>query len=263
VLAATLRRERAVMGAALLALVALCWAWLWSESARMSGVNMPDMADMQMSHMQMLGEGYSPWSGTLAAWLFLMWLAMMVGMMTPSAAPIILLYMGVARHAAGSGHRFASALWFLAGYLCAWATFSVLATLVHWLLESLALMTPAMQSASRPVSALVLLAAGIWQLLPAKDACLSRCRAPLSFIQQHGGFAHDRVGSMKLGLLHGWYCVGCCWLMMLVLLVVGVMNLVWIAGLMILVLVEKLAPGGQWIARAAGVAAVAAAASYL
>jgi predicted metal-binding membrane protein len=251
------------MGVALLLLTALCWTWLWFESVRMTGMEMPEMNGMQMSHMQMMGTRYTPWSTTLAVYLFLMWFVMMVGMMTPAVAPIILLYMGVARHAAGTGHRFASGAWLLAGYLCAWVLFSAVATAAHWLLESMALMSSAMQTASRPVALLVLLAAGIWQWLPAKDACLTRCRAPLSFIQQHGGFAQTRAGSLRLGIRHGWYCVGCCWLMMLVLLVVGVMNLAWIAGLMILVLIEKLAPGGRWIARAAGVAAVLAATLYI
>jgi predicted metal-binding membrane protein len=258
-----LRRDRIVMGAALVALAALCWTWLWLESARMTGMEMPAMEGMQMSHLQMMGAWYAPWSGTLAVYLFFMWFVMMAGMMTASAAPIILLYMGVARHAAGSGQRFASAAWFLSGYLCAWATFSAFATLAHWLLESLAWMTSTMQAASRPIAALVLLAAGIWQWLPIKDVCLSRCRSPLAFIQQHGGFAQGRLGSLKLGLLHGWYCVGCCWLMMLVLFVVGIMNVAWVAALMMLVLLEKLAPGGRWIARIAGVGAVLAATMYL
>jgi len=258
VLAATLRRQRAVMAAALLLLAGLAWVWLWQEAQRMAGMQMPDMAGMRMSHLQMMGAGYAPWSATLAGYLFLMWFVMMVGMMTPAAAPVVLLYMGVARHAAGSGHRFASASWFFAGYLLAWAGFSLAATAAHWLLESLALMTPRMRAASDWVSGVVLLAAGLWQWLPWKDACLARCRAPLSFIQQHGGFRGDVAGAVRLGLLHGLYCVGCCWLLMLLLFVLGVMNLAWIATLMIVVLLEKLAPGGRWIARAAGLLALLA-----
>lgn len=246
------------MAAALLAVAALAWVWLWREAARMSGMDMPAMAGMRMSHMQMLGGWYAPWTPTLALYLFIMWFVMMIGMMTPAAAPVVLLYMGVARHAAQGGHRFASALWFFSGYLLVWCGFSLVATLAHWLLESMAMMTPAMQAASRPLAAIALLAAGLWQWLPVKDACLARCRAPLSFIQQHGGFRPDAAGAVRLGLLHGLYCVGCCWLLMLLLLVVGVMNLAWIAALMILVLVEKLAPGGRWIARAAGAAALLA-----
>ncbi len=103
------------MGAALGVLVALCWTWLWLESARMAAMQMPGMEGMQMSHLQMMGAWYAPWSGTLAIYLFCMWFVMMIGMMTPSVAPIILLYMGVARHATGSGHRFVSAVGFLPG----------------------------------------------------------------------------------------------------------------------------------------------------
>lgn len=251
------------MAAALLVLAALAWTWLWHEAARMSGMNMPGMASMRMSHLQMMGGWYAPWTPTLALYLFTMWFVMMIGMMTPSAAPVVLLYMGVARHAEGSGHRFASAAWFLAGYLLAWCGFSLVATLAHWLLESMAMMTPAMRAASRPLSAFALLAAGLWQWLPVKDACLTRCRAPLSFIQQYGGFQPAAAGAVRLGLLHGLYCVGCCWLLMLLLFVVGVMNLAWIAAMMILVLVEKLAPGGRWVARAAGTTALVAGAWLL
>lgn len=251
------------MAAALLLLAGLAWMWLWREARRMAGLEMPGMEGMRMSHLQMMGAGYAPWSGTLALYLFLMWFVMMIGMMTPAAAPMVLLYMGVARHAASTGHRFVSASWFFAGYLLAWAGFSLLATAAHWLLESTAMMTPAMQAASTGLRGGVLIAAGLWQWLPWKDACLARCRAPLSFIQQQGGFRADLAGAMRLGLLHGAFCVGCCWLLMLLLFVLGVMNLAWIAALMMLVLLEKLAPGGRWIARIAGLAAMVAGAWQL
>jgi predicted metal-binding membrane protein len=257
-LASALRRERAIALAALLLIAALAWTWVTHEAARMAAMDMPAMHGMRMSHMQMMSPAYAPWTATLALYLFVMWFVMMIGMMTPSVAPMLLLYIGVARQAATRGHRFASAAWFCGGYLAAWAAFSLCATLAQWLLESRAMMTPAMQAANPFIGAGVLICAGVYQWLPLKQACLSSCRAPLSFIQQHGGFQSAATGSLRLGFAHGLYCVGCCWLLMLVLFVVGVMNLLWILGLAIFVLVEKLAPAAQWIGRGAGLVSIAA-----
>ncbi len=122
----------------------------------------------------------------------------------------------------------------------------------------MALMTPAMSSASRTLGAGALILGGAYQWLPFKHACLARCRAPLSFVQQHGGFQESAAGALRLGLAHGLYCVGCCWALMLLLFVFGVMNPLWIAGLTLFVLIEKLAPGAHWIARAAGAVAIVA-----
>jgi len=257
-LAAALRRERIVILIALLLVAALAWVWVVREAARMAAMDMPAMQGVRMSHMQMMSPAWAPWSATLAAYLFIMWFVMMIGMMTPSAAPMVLVYMGVARQAATRGQRFASAAWFFCGYLAAWAAFSLLATLTQWWLESSAMMTPAMRARSSWIGASVLIAAGVYQWLPLKDTCLAHCRTPLSFIQHHGGFRPGASGSLGLGFTHGLYCVGCCWLLMLLLFVGGVMNLLWIAGLMILVLLEKLAPAARWIVRGAGLAAVAA-----
>jgi predicted metal-binding membrane protein len=258
VLAAALRRERLIALVGLILIAAIAWSWVVHEAVRMSGMDRPDMAGMRMSHMQMMSPGFAPWTTTLAAYLFVMWFVMMVGMMIPSAAPVVLIYLGVKRQAATRGQRFASAGWFLAGYLAAWAAFSLLATATQWLLESAALLTPAMRLHSQRAGAVVLIAAGIYQWLPWKNACLTQCRAPLAFIQQHGGFPRGAASAVRLGCLHGMYCVGCCWLLMLLLFVGGVMNLLWIAGLMIFVLIEKLAPRARWIGRAAGAAAVMA-----
>ena len=257
-LASALRRERLIALGALLLIAALAWIWLVKEAARMAGMEMPGMADVRMNHLQMMSPSLAAWSAPLAVYLFGMWFVMMIGMMVPSAAPMVLLYLGVARHAQRGGQRFASATWFLLGYLLAWAAFSLGATLAHWALESAAMMTPAMSTANRMAGALVLIGAGLYQWLPVKDACLARCRAPLSFIQQHGGFQSSVSGAMRLGMLHGLYCVGCCWALMLVLFTVGVMNLLWIAVLMCVVLAEKLLPRGWWISRIAGAMATAA-----
>jgi predicted metal-binding membrane protein len=257
-LASALRRERVIALVALILIAAIAWSWVLREAARMAAMAMPEMAGMRMSHMQMMSPGFAPWTATLATYLFVMWFVMMIGMMIPSAAPMVLIYMGVARQAATRGQRFASAGWFLAGYLAAWAAFATVATLAQWLLESTAMLTPAMRIQDRRVGAVVLILAGIYQWLPWKDACLAQCRAPLAFIQQHGGFPAGAAGAVRLGFRHGLYCVGCCWLLMLLLFIGGVMNLLWIAGLMIFVLLEKLAPRARWVGRAAGAAAAMA-----
>lgn len=262
-LARALPRERAIATLSLAVITALAWTWVLREAAGMAAMDLPGMAGMRMNHMTMMSPRFTDWSLPLAAYLLAMWFIMMIGMMTPSAAPMVLLYLGVARQATRAGHRFASSAWFFGGYLVAWAAFSIVATLAQWALGSLALMTPAMSIASRPLGAAVLILAGVYQWLPLKHACLARCRAPLSFLQQHGGFQDTATGALRLGATHGLYCVGCCWALMLLLLALGVMNPLWIAALTLFVLIEKLAPGARWIARGAGAVAVIAAVAML
>jgi predicted metal-binding membrane protein len=147
--------------------------------------------------------------------------------------------------------------WFAGGYLLAWSAFSLAATTVQWALERAALLTPMMESASRLLGGIVLIVAGLYQWTPLKDACLSNCQAPLAFIMRYGGFRAEPAGALALGLRHGLYCVGCCWALMALLFVGGVMNLLWIAALAILVLLEKVTPSGRIIARLAGLGLIA------
>lgn len=262
-LSSALRRERWVMMAALAALTVLAWcdlAWLGVQmpAAAAAPAGMPGMPGMAMAGMAAMAPTWMPWTAAHAWLVFAMWGVMMVGMMTPAVAPMILIYMQVARQAAAQGRPFAPAGWFAAGYLAAWLLFAAVATLAQWGLEALALLTPMMASANRRFGGAVLVAAGLYQWLPAKDACLSACRAPLAFVQRHGGFQPRARGSLRLGLRHGLYCVGCCWALMSLLFVGGVMNLAWIALLMMLVLMERLLPGGRYFARIAGLALLAA-----
>jgi predicted metal-binding membrane protein len=186
-----------------------------------------------------------------------MWAVMMVGMMAPSAAPMILIYARVGRKAKGDGKPLAATGWFAAGYFLAWTGFSLAATLAQWAVERAALLDSQMASASNLFGGIVLIAAGIYQWTPIKDVCLAQCQSPLAFLMRLGGFRGDAAGGLELGLRHGAYCVGCCWVLMALLFVVGVMNVLWIALLALLVLLEKLTPFGRWIARAAGVGFVA------
>jgi predicted metal-binding membrane protein len=262
-LAATLRRDRRVTLAALLGVAALAWGYLMWVTAQMSaadGAVMPDMPGMDMSAMDMsaMAPALQPWTPVHFLFVLAMWTVMMIGMMTPSVAPMVLIYQQVARQSAARGRAFAPAGWFASGYLLAWTAFSLLASLLQWGLESLALLTPMMASASQVFGGALLIAAGVYQWLPAKQACLAQCRAPLSFIQRHGGFQASARGSVRLGWQHGLYCIGCCWALMTLLFVGGVMNLLWIAVLMLVVLAEKLMPAGRILGRIAGLAAIAA-----
>ena len=243
-LAAALRRDRWIVVGSLLAITALalgytCWL---ATGFDMSG---------------MMSPAYVPWSAGYFAFMLVMWAVMMVGMMTPSVAPMVLLYAAIARRNAGR-QAFAAPGWFFAGYLLAWVAFALAATLLQWWLESLALVTPMMAGTSARVGGAVLVAAGFYQWLPVKQACLVSCQSPLSFVQRHGGFRPGAGSSLRLGWLHGGYCIGCCWVVMTLLFAFGVMNLTWIAGLMVFVLLEKLLPWPRAVSRVAGVVAIAA-----
>ena len=216
--------------------LALLTVLAWLHLA--SGAGMGAMTDMP-------GMAHAPAWPVVAG----MWAVMMVAMMLPSAAPAILLYGRVHRHSIPE--RAPPTMAFLAGYLACWLGFAAIATALQ-----LAITAPmSMALESRWASGGLLIAAGLYQLSPLKDACLNHCRSPAAFLSRH--FRPGSWGAARLGLRHGAYCVGCCWLLMALLFVGGVMNLLWIAGLTLLVAAEKLLPGGAWIARLAGVALLA------
>jgi predicted metal-binding membrane protein len=254
-LEAVLRRDRAVVIVALAIITALAWAdlaWLADDMA-MDGMDMTGYRMIPAGRGLMMPAD-APWQPIEFGYVFVMWVVMMIGMMMPSAAPMILIYARVGRQAALQGKPFAASGWFAGGYVLAWVAFSLFATSAQWALERATLLTPMMESASNRLGAAVLILAGVYQWMPLKDACLSHCRSPLQFIQQHGGFRRETHGALALGFRHGLYCIGCCWALMALLFVGGVMNLFWIATLAILVLLEKVVPFGRIFARAAGVA---------
>ncbi len=271
-LEAVLRRDRVVVATSLAAITLFSWAYLvWlagSMDMDMGGMDMPgmtgggNMSEMAMPDMKMdngiaMGPDVHRWSAAEFLFMFVMWAVMMVGMMVPSAAPMILLYARVGRQAAMQGKPLTATGFFAGGYLLAWTVFSLFATIGQWALEQTLLITPAMASASGALSGVILIAAGLYQWTPQKDACLAHCQAPLLFIQRHGGFRQGVFGSLQLGFRHGLYCVGCCWALMALLFVGGVMNMLWIAAIAIFVLAEKLLPSGRFLPRAAGAALVA------
>ena len=179
-----------------------------------------------------------------------MWTAMMIAMMTPSVAPTVLLY-ARAEQLKNWDLRPPTAL-FVGGYLLVWVAFALVAAALQVALQHAALASPmTMALTGRRAASAVMVAVGVYQLLPIKDACLGRCRSPAQFLSRH--YRPGPRGALGLGMLHGAYCVACCWLLMALLFVGGVMNLLWIAGLTLLVAAEKLLPRGQLIAHVAGV----------
>ncbi|UDL91375.1 DUF2182 domain-containing protein [Mesorhizobium sp. PAMC28654] len=265
-----LRRDRAVVAASLFVIAAAAWAyvlWLATHMAvpgpRDAGT---DMTGMDMSGMDMgaaMAPAFQAWSPADFAFTFAMWAVMMVGMMTPSVAPMLLLYAGVGRKAQASGQPIASTMWFFSGYLLVWVAFSIAATGAQWLLARLALLDPAMAADSRILGGLILIAAGLYQWTPIKGACLRQCQAPIAFLAGRGGFRSTPLGALRLGMDHGAYCLGCCWALMALLFVGGVMNVLWIAGIAFLVLLEKVVPAGQLIARVSGALMAAVGAWFL
>ncbi|MEI9424551.1 DUF2182 domain-containing protein [Mesorhizobium sp. Cs1299R1N1] len=260
---AVLRRDHAVVTGALVVIVALAWAYiLWLAAVMMPGapISGGDMAGLYMSNIDMgaaVAPGFRAWASADFVFIFTMWAVMMIGMMTPSVAPMLLLYAGVGRKALADGRPVASTAWFFAGYLIVWVVFSIVATGAQWLLARFALLNPAMATGSAVVGGLVLIAAGLYQWTPIKGVCLRQCQAPIAFLASHGGFRTTASGALRLGIDHGAYCLGCCWALMALLFVGGVMNLLWIAGIAFLVLLEKVVPTGQLIPRVSGALMVA------
>jgi len=252
-LEALLRRDRMIMIVALAALTALAWTgltWLAPNMAT-GGTDMTGLRMIPDGRVLMIPAN-EPWKPIEFGYVFAMWVVMMIGMMAPSVAPMILIYARVGRQAAMEGKPFAASGWFAAGYLLAWTTFSLVATSAQWTLERAALLTPMMATTGAIFGGFALIAAGLYQWTPLKDVCLRQCQGPLLFIQRHGGFRRDAGGSILLGVRHGAYCVGCCWALMVLLFIGGVMNVLWIAVLSILVLIEKITPAGRLISRIAG-----------
>jgi predicted metal-binding membrane protein len=255
--AAVLRRDRIIVILALGLLTGLAWSYLLWRSLDMS------MAGMDMTGFRVIPSGMAlmvpadmPWRAMEFIFVFAMWTVMMVGMMTPSAAPMILMYARVGRQIQAHGRPLAATVWFATAYFLVWIAFALLATLVQWAFERTVLLE--MATTSTVVGGLLFVAAGSYQWTRLKDACLTQCQKPFAFPMRQGGFRGDVPGALMLGVRHGAYCVGCCWALMALLLVGGVMNVLWIVLLALLILLEKVAPFGRQIALLAGVVLIAA-----
>lgn len=242
------KRDRTIVLVALVAVAALSWVYVLTGA----GVGMSAFEMTQGSP----GEGVmtkmmpAVWDIGHAGVMFIMWWVMMVAMMLPSATPMVLLFAMVNRKQREKGNPYVPTALFASAYLVVWAWFSIVAVALQWGLEAASLLSPMLISVSAFFGGGLLLAAGIYQLTPIKQACLKHCRSPLQFVMSHW-YAGGR-GAFRMGVEHGVYCVGCCWFLMGLLFFGGVMNPYWIIGLAAFVLVEKTVPAGHWISYGIG-----------
>jgi predicted metal-binding membrane protein len=239
VLEALLKRDRAVVIGGLIAVSAVSWLYI------LAGAEMAAAAGGGAMTMR------PTWTLGYAILMLAMWWVMMVAMMLPSAAPMVLLFAAIIRNGRKQGGVHVPTGNFVAGYIAVWGGFSLAAVGLQWGLEGLGYLSPTMATRSVALGGILLIGAGVYQLTPLKDACLRHCRSPVGFIAQH--WRPGAAGAFVMGLTHGLFCLGCCWVLMVLLFYGGVMNLWWIAGLALYVLIEKLAPAGPRIGRFAGV----------
>ena len=214
-----------------------------------------------MAGMQMSATSVAGWGATEGFLLFAMWAVMMVAMMLPSAAPVVLLFQRIGATRAANNRPATPTFFFAAGYLAVWIGFSAVAALTQWMLHSFAVLSPAMRTASPIMSGMILISAGIYQWLPFKQSCLSHCQSPLGFLTT--SWREGKRGAIMMGLTHGTFCVGCCWALMTLLFVGGVMNLLWVAAISAVVLLEKVVPGGPAVSRITGSLLVVAGVSLI
>ena len=230
-----LKRDRVVVAAGLAVTALVAWAGMIREASRMNAGEACQCLGMKMG-----GPDLASWPvGTLLP-LFLMWCGMMVAMMLPTAAPMILTFAQVSRGRRLRVRPYVPVAIFVAGYIAVWCAFSAAIALLQWQLHRRALLSPEMASKSALLAGSLLILAGVFQLTPLKHTCLRHCRAPLQFIMTR--WREGWRGAFAMGLEHGAFCTGCCWALMALLFIAGVMNILWIAALTLLVGLEKLLP---------------------
>lgn len=232
-------RDRQVIIVALIGLAALAWVYLY-EAAR----------DMDLAGM----PGINGWTKLNLLLAYVMWVVMMIGMMVPTALRAVLIYAGIAQRASVNRTPVAATSWFVAGYVLSWAAFSAAATAAQWGLTRIGMLSPMAVTMSPYLGGGLLVTAGIYQLTPWKQACLSHCQSPVLYLATR--FKPSTGGALGLGLRHGAYCLGCCWMLMALLFLGGVMNLLWIAVIAGFVLLEKLSSPKVPLARATGMAMI-------
>ena len=247
-----LRRDRAIVTVGLVGVAALGWAYLLYVARDMSSMSMS--ADIAMPSTE-------AWGMVDLALLFVMWVVMMLAMMVPSASPLILMVASINRKRRERDDPLVPTGLFLAGYLLAWTAYSAVATGAQWGLHATALLSPAMVGTSPVLGGILLLTAGIFQFTSLKQACLSHCRSPVGFVLGH--WREGRGGALRMGMEHGLFCVGCCWVLMALLFVAGVMNLLWVAVISLFVLAEKVLAKGELVGRLGGAAMLTAGVALL
>jgi predicted metal-binding membrane protein len=258
-----LKHDRAVVVAALVFVIAISWLYLLAGAGTgMSAFEMSSISlAMGLPMTDAMGQAMvamatpADWTWAYAFLMLGMWWVMMIAMMLPSAAPMILLFALVNRRSHAKGGPYVPTAVFAGAYLVAWGGFSVIAVALQWGLERAELLSPMMASGDVAFGGALLVLAGAYQLSPLKHACLRQCRGPIDFISRH--WRAGRQGAFRMGVHHGLYCLGCCWALMALLFFGGAMNLYWIAGLALFVLLEKTIPPGHRLASLSGFGLVA------
>jgi len=262
-LEALLERDRLILVTGLAIVIAAAWAWILFgsgtgiDASTMTGMpqqQMPGASDRGMAGMAMSVMTPAVWTPGYAVLIFLMWWIMMIAMMLPSATPTLLLFARVNRKERTGGRPHVPTAAFAAGYMAIWGGFSAIAAGVQWELERLGLLSSMMVTTSVWLGGTILAAAGAWQLTRLKNVCLRHCRSPWSFLTN--SWRPGGLGAFRMGMEHGAYCLGCCWFLMGLLFFGGIMNLYWIFGLAVFVLVEKTIPIGHWFGRIVGLGLV-------
>ena len=246
-LATVLKKDRLIVVVALLILCVLSWLYIIYLYNQMYPMNM----DAILFAMPMTPN----WSSTDFVLLFIMWFVMMIAMMTPSVTPLVLIFTLINRRRREQRNPIVPSAYLLSGYFLVWAAFSLIATLLQWLLQQLSLLNPEMITTSKILGGVVLMLAGVFQFTPLKNTCLRYCRTPIGFIHQH--WKDGKSGALQMGVQNGIYCLGCCWILMLLLFVSGIMNILWIAIISLFVLIEKIASSAKPISLIAGIALIA------
>ncbi|MGI9302924.1 MAG: DUF2182 domain-containing protein [Gammaproteobacteria bacterium] len=266
-----LRRDRRVVVVTLVLVAALAWVYtllgvgmdmnafeMTRAPSAMTATEDSAMASGVDAAMSMVA---AQWSAGYAGVMLVMWWLMMVAMMLPSATPTILLAAALNRRSRANRPPYGATSVFVSGYLLAWLFFSIAAVAAQWSLESAGVLSNMMHSTSSILTGGLLIAAGLWQLTPIKQACLRHCRSPVEYLTRYR--RPGNVGALVMGLGHGTYCLGCCWFLMALLFAGGVMNLIWIVGLALFVLAEKVLARGVWFGRIAGVGLTVAGAAVI
>jgi predicted metal-binding membrane protein len=250
VIETVVQRDRLTVSVALAGIAGVAWFYLIFETERFATTGICHCAAMAIS-----GPNLAAWAPQTLVPLFLMWAEMMVAMMLPAVAPLVLLFSKVARSRADRGEPYVPTVFFISGYFVVWSVFSLGAAIAQWILHGATLLSPQMATKSSILCGLLFVGAGMFQFSPLKNVCLNHCRSPLTFLMTE--WRNGRTGAFLMGWKHGLFCTACCWLLMLLLFAVGVMNLLWIALLALFALSERVAPRRWCLAQLSGLVLVA------
>ncbi|NIP32077.1 MAG: DUF2182 domain-containing protein [Candidatus Dadabacteria bacterium] len=237
-----IKKDRIIIYSAIFLIILIAWAYLFQLENEMKTMDMSIINTMPSKEV---------WNFTTFLLMFVMWLVMMVAMMFPSIAPTALVFAKLYRKRKKEGKPFVQLTIFLSGYLVIWAVFSLGATILQLILQKIAFLSSMMEITSPLLGATILLGAGVFQFTSLKNKCLTECRNPMGFLVSE--WRDGIYGAFLMGIRHGYFCVGCCWMLMALLFVTGVMNLMWVAAIALFVLIEKVLPYPQWTGRIAGI----------